>query len=58
MHYTYSHPQLNILASIDLHARIQQTNLSKVFSVDHKGAANHGRSSGEQREKHKSSHTK
>lgn len=42
----YPHAELNVLASVDFHARIQQTNLAKVFPINHKGAANHSWSSG------------
>lgn len=42
----YPHAELNVFSAVDLHAGIQQTDLTKVFPIDHKGAADHGRSSG------------
>lgn len=38
---THAHAKLNVLASIDFHARIEEADLAKVFSVHHKGAADH-----------------
>ena len=41
----YPHAQLDVLSSVDLHSRIQQTDLTKVLPIHHKGAANHSWSS-------------
>lgn len=43
---SYPHAELDVLPTVDLHAGIQQTDLTKVFPIDHEGAADHGRSSG------------
>lgn len=42
---SYPHAQFNVFTSVHLHAGVQKTNLAKVFPINHKGAANHSRSS-------------
>lgn len=39
---THLDSKFNILSSIHIHPRVQQTNFTKEFPVDHKWAANHG----------------
>lgn len=42
---SYPHAQFDVFASVHLHAGVQKTDLAKVFSINHKGAADHSRSS-------------
>lgn len=40
--HTNPDAQLDVLPSIDVHARVEQAELTKVVAVGHEGAANHG----------------
>lgn len=40
---TYPHAKLDVLPSVDFHARVKQSDFAKIFTVHHKGATNHGR---------------
>lgn len=42
---SYPHAKFDVLASVHLHAWVQKTDLAKVFPINHKGAADHRRSS-------------